>query len=92
MLGAGFTLLRSKGSHRIYSKGALKVTVPFHSGTDLHPKIVKQVLETIEAGSCVAGGPYREESRRRAAARERLKTQAGRKSLPQWLLLAGGGA
>jgi hypothetical protein len=24
------------------------MTVPFHSGTVLHPKIVKQVLETIE--------------------------------------------
>ena len=48
LLAAGFQLLRSKGSHRIYGKGPLRVTVPFHSGADLHPKIVKQVLETIE--------------------------------------------
>ena len=48
LLGAGFELLRSKGSHRIYGKGSLRVTVPFHSGADLHPKIVKQVLEAIE--------------------------------------------
>jgi len=41
-------LLRSKGSHRIYGKGILRVTVPFHSGTALHPKIIKQVLEIIE--------------------------------------------
>ena len=47
LLAAGFEHLRSKGSHRIYGKGSLRVTVPFHSGTDLHPKIVKQVLETI---------------------------------------------
>jgi predicted RNA binding protein YcfA (HicA-like mRNA interferase family) len=48
LLGAGFELLRPKGSHRIYGKGVLRVTVPFHSGAVLHPKIIKQVLETIE--------------------------------------------
>ncbi len=48
LLGAGFELLRSKGSHRIYGKGPRRVTVPFHAGAVLHPKIVKQVLETIE--------------------------------------------
>ena len=52
---AGFEVLRSKGSHRIYGKGALRVTVPFHSGAALHPKIVKQVLEIIqEAGQSAA--------------------------------------
>ena len=50
LLAAGFELLRSKGSHRIYGKGALRVTVPFHRGAALHPKIIKQVLETIEEG------------------------------------------
>jgi predicted RNA binding protein YcfA (HicA-like mRNA interferase family) len=48
LLAAGFDLLRSKGSHRIYGKGKLRVTLPFHSGASLHPKIIKQVLETIE--------------------------------------------
>jgi predicted RNA binding protein YcfA (HicA-like mRNA interferase family) len=48
LLAAGFELLRAKGSHRIYGKGVLRVTVPFHSGAVLHPKIIKQVLETIE--------------------------------------------
>jgi len=48
LLAAGFVLLRSKGSHRIYLKGARRVVVPFHSGVLLHPKIVKQVLEAIE--------------------------------------------
>jgi len=47
LLTAGFDLLRSKGSHRIYGKGAFRVTVPFHAGSSLHPKIIKQVLETI---------------------------------------------
>jgi predicted RNA binding protein YcfA (HicA-like mRNA interferase family) len=45
---AGFERLRSKGSHRIYGKAKLRVTVPFHSASILHPKIVKQVIETIE--------------------------------------------
>ena len=55
LLAAGFALLRSKGSHRIYGKGARRVTVPFHSGAVLHPKIVKQVLESIEeAGQSTA--------------------------------------
>ncbi len=48
LLRAGFFLLRSKGSHRIYSKGGRRVVVPFHSSAMLHPKIVKQVLEAIE--------------------------------------------
>jgi predicted RNA binding protein YcfA (HicA-like mRNA interferase family) len=48
LLEAGFVLLRSKGSHRIYLKGTRRVVVPFHSGVMLHPKIIKQVLEAIE--------------------------------------------
>lgn len=48
LLAAGFELLRSKGSHRIFGKIGRRVTVPFHSGVSLHPKIVKQVLEAIE--------------------------------------------
>jgi predicted RNA binding protein YcfA (HicA-like mRNA interferase family) len=48
LLAAGFVLLRSKGSHRIYGKASLRVTVPFHSGEILHPKIIRQVIETME--------------------------------------------
>jgi len=48
LLSAGFTVLRSKGSHRIFGKGSLRVVVPFHAGVVLHPKITKQVRETIE--------------------------------------------
>ena len=51
LLKAGFTWLRSKGSHRIYVKGGRKVVVPFHGSATLHPKIVKQVLEAIEEAS-----------------------------------------
>jgi len=45
LLRAGLEHLRSKGSHRVYGIAQLRVTVPFHSGATLHPKIVKQVLE-----------------------------------------------
>ncbi len=48
LLQAGFDHLRSKGSHRIYAKGEFRVIVPFHGRASLHPKVVKQVLETIE--------------------------------------------
>jgi predicted RNA binding protein YcfA (HicA-like mRNA interferase family) len=48
LLQAGFELNRSKGSHRIYLKGQFRVVVPFHAGKILHPKIVKQILESIE--------------------------------------------
>jgi predicted RNA binding protein YcfA (HicA-like mRNA interferase family) len=47
LLLAAFGHLRSKGSHRIYGKGQFRVTVPFHSGAILHPKIIKQILAII---------------------------------------------
>lgn len=48
LLDAGFLLLRSKGSHRIYLKENIRVTVPFHAGKILHPKVIKQIIEAIE--------------------------------------------
>ena len=51
LLAAGFVLLRSKGSHRIYFRAGARVVLPFHAGRDLHPKIVAQVVRAIEAAS-----------------------------------------
>jgi len=51
LLKSGFVWLRSKGSHRIYAKGARRVVVPFHSNATLHPKTVKEVFEAIEEAS-----------------------------------------
>lgn len=48
LLRSGFQHLRSKGSHRIYLKGDTRIVIPYHAGRDLHPKIVRQVLEAIE--------------------------------------------
>ena len=45
LLGAGFVLVRTKGSHRIYQRQQERLVLPFHSGKTLHPKIVKQVME-----------------------------------------------
>jgi predicted RNA binding protein YcfA (HicA-like mRNA interferase family) len=42
---AGFFLARQSGSHRIYKNAEGKrATVPFHSGKELHPKILKSIL------------------------------------------------
>ncbi len=48
LLKAGFTWVRTTGSHRIYMKRNIRMVLPFHAGKSLHPKIVKQVLEAIE--------------------------------------------
>ena len=49
LVDAGFDLIRSKGSHRIYRKDEIRVVIPFHSGKILHPKIVKQVFDVINS-------------------------------------------
>jgi len=48
LIGGGFILIRTKGSHRIYQKDDRRIVLPFHSGRILHPKIIKQVLKAIE--------------------------------------------
>ena len=47
LLDAGFTQIRSKGSHRVYRLEEIRVVIPFHSGKVLHPKIVQQVIQAI---------------------------------------------
>ena len=48
LLKAGFALIRTKGSHRIYLRGADRVIVPYHGARILHPKIARQILDAIE--------------------------------------------
>lgn len=49
---AGFVFQRQSGSHRIYRNAEGKrVTVPFHAGTILHPKLLKSILN--EAGMSI---------------------------------------
>jgi len=48
LLNAGFVIDRQKGSHRIYIKNNCRMVIPHHSGKILHPKIIKELLKTIE--------------------------------------------
>jgi predicted RNA binding protein YcfA (HicA-like mRNA interferase family) len=46
---AGFFLVRQSGSHKIFkNKEGHRVTVPYHSGKVLHPKVVKSILEDAD--------------------------------------------
>ena len=45
----GFILTRQSGSHMIYKNGeGVRVTVPYHSGKILHPKLLKSILRDID--------------------------------------------
>ena len=44
-----FVLVRQSGSHRIYrNRKGVRITIPFHSGKTLHPKIVKSIITDAE--------------------------------------------
>ncbi|VVB68839.1 HicA toxin of bacterial toxin-antitoxin [uncultured archaeon] len=46
---AGFFLARQSGSHKIYKNAEGKrATVPFHSGKELHPKVLKSILRDAD--------------------------------------------
>lgn len=45
----GFTLSRQSGSHKIYKNAAgRRVTVPYHAGTILHPKVLRSILRDAD--------------------------------------------
>lgn len=48
LLKGGFKFIRQKGSHRIYRKENVRIVIPYHSGKDLHPKIVKELKTILE--------------------------------------------
>lgn len=42
---AGFFLARQSGSHKIYkNKEGGRVTLPYHAGRTLHPKVLQSIL------------------------------------------------
>lgn len=46
---AGFSFSRQSGSHRIYkNKEGKRVTVPYHSGKILHPKVLASILRDAD--------------------------------------------
>lgn len=45
----GFVLVRQSGSHKIYkNEEGVRVTVPYHSGKTLHPKILRNILRDTD--------------------------------------------
>ena len=45
----GFSLARQSGSHKIYKNTEGKrITVPFHAGKTLHPKILKSIIKDAD--------------------------------------------
>lgn len=45
----GFNFARQSGSHKIYkNKKGIRVTIPYHKGKVLHPKIIKSILRDAE--------------------------------------------
>lgn len=41
--------MRQSGSHKIYrNENGVRITVPFHSGKTLHPKIIKNIITCAE--------------------------------------------
>ena len=44
---AGFVFSRQKGSHMIFYRQGIRVIIPNHGKKDLHPKIVKEILEIV---------------------------------------------
>ena len=45
----GFVFVRQSGSHRIYkNEKHVRITIPFHSGKILHPKIIKNIIRDAE--------------------------------------------
>jgi len=46
---AAFFLSRQSGSHKIYKNTqGRRVTVPYHAGNVLHPKVLKSILKDSE--------------------------------------------
>jgi predicted RNA binding protein YcfA (HicA-like mRNA interferase family) len=45
----GFFLTRQSGSHKIYkNQEGRRVTIPYHSGKILHPKVLKSILRDAD--------------------------------------------
>ena len=45
LIGNGFQRTGGRGSHRKYEKGGLKVTLPYHSGRDIPPGTLNNIVK-----------------------------------------------
>ncbi|HEX7926580.1 MAG TPA: type II toxin-antitoxin system HicA family toxin [bacterium] len=48
LVSAGFAFLERRGHHRIYGRTRTRVVVPFDGRPELHPKIVRMIVESVE--------------------------------------------
>ncbi len=49
LMRAGFAFIRQSGSHKIFrNQEGRRVTVPYHSGKVLHPKVLRSILEDAD--------------------------------------------
>ncbi len=48
----GFVLVRQSGSHKIYKNSrGIRITIPYHKGKILHPKIIRSIIKDAEIDS-----------------------------------------
>jgi predicted RNA binding protein YcfA (HicA-like mRNA interferase family) len=48
LVSAGFHYLDRRGHHRIYGRARTRVIVPFDGRPELHPKVVRMIVESME--------------------------------------------
>lgn len=48
LVSAGFQYLDRRGHHRIYGRARTRVIVPFDGRPELHPKVVRMIVESME--------------------------------------------
>mgnify|MGYP002402366584 CR=1 FL=1 len=45
----GFSQVRQSGSHKIFkNKAVTRITIPYHSGKSLHPKVLREILNSVD--------------------------------------------
>jgi len=45
----GFSEVRQSGSHKIFkNESGIRITVPYHSGKTIHPKVLREILNSLE--------------------------------------------
>ena len=45
----GFSQVRQSGSHKIFkNKEGTRITIPYHSGKSLHPKVLREIINSVD--------------------------------------------
>ena len=45
----GFSEVRQSGSHKIFkNESGIRITVPYHSGRTIHPKVLREILNSLD--------------------------------------------